>query len=273
MITDTDFAVCAWAVYLALFSYVKTTGGCLKMDDPRIEMVTNLEKYRIGIDDTFSFKCRECGACCRQREDILLNTRDLFNIAAKLGLTMEQAIEKYCDVYVGHDSRIPIARIKPQGLLRTCPLLQGGRCIVHDMKPVVCALFPVGRVLMYGNPESGEAFDEEQLVYIINDFVCGGRRKKQTVRSWLEQFNIPVEDEYFFMWHRIVKKLSEGIRAFEEAGATEKAMDMLWGGVFAGIYVDYDTKAEFMPQFVANAEKLQHICEGLVAFVADIATE
>ena len=51
------------------------------MDDPRMEMVTNLEKYGIGIDDTFAFTCRGCGACCRQREDILLNTRDLFRIA------------------------------------------------------------------------------------------------------------------------------------------------------------------------------------------------
>ena len=243
------------------------------MDDPRIEMVTNLEKYGIGLDDTFAFKCRECGACCRQREDILLNTRDLFRIAAKLELTMTQAIEKYCEVYVGRDSRIPIVRIKPQGSLRTCPLMQGGRCVVHDMKPVVCALFPVGRVLMYGDPESGEAYDEEQLVYIINDFSCGGRRKKQTVRSWLEQFNIPIEDEYFFQWHRLVKKLSECIRAFEEAGATEKAMDMLWGGVFAGIYTEYDTWANFMPQFVENTEKLLRICDGLNTFVSDIATE
>ena len=186
---------------------------------------------------------------------------------------MTQAIEKYCDMYIGHVSRIPIVRIKPQGPQKTCPLLQSGKCIVHDMKPAVCALFPVGRVLMYGDPESGNMFDEEQLVYIINDFSCGGRRKKQTVRAWLEQFGIPVEDEYFYLWHRVVKKLTESVRVLEETGATKKTLDMLWGGVFAGIYTEYDTQAEFMPQFMANAEKLLRICEELNAFVLGFASE
>ena len=27
---------------------------------------------KIGIDDAFKFKCKQCGQCCHHREDILL---------------------------------------------------------------------------------------------------------------------------------------------------------------------------------------------------------
>ena len=63
------------------------------MSNSREEMVNNIDKYLIGLDDTFSFKCRGCGKCCKNREDILLNTRDLFNIAATLKLTICQVLE------------------------------------------------------------------------------------------------------------------------------------------------------------------------------------
>jgi len=31
--------------------------------DQRHELIENLDKYRIGIDDLFTFKCRSCGKC------------------------------------------------------------------------------------------------------------------------------------------------------------------------------------------------------------------
>jgi len=35
--------------------------------DQRNELIENFNKYRIGLDDTFSFKCRSCGRCCKNR--------------------------------------------------------------------------------------------------------------------------------------------------------------------------------------------------------------
>jgi len=114
----------------------------------RQELVENLDKYLIGLDDTFAFKCRRCGKCCKNREDILLNARDLYNIAVKLNLSIHKIVETYCDVYIGDTSRIPVVRLKPRGANKACPLLNGDHCSVHDSKPSVCALFPLGRVAL-----------------------------------------------------------------------------------------------------------------------------
>ena len=58
--------------------------------DQRHELIENLDKYRIGIDDVFAFKCRSCGNCCRNREDIMLNSRDVYNLATALETTNKQ---------------------------------------------------------------------------------------------------------------------------------------------------------------------------------------
>ena len=64
------------------------------MSDQRQEIVENFEKFSIGLDDMFAFKCRSCGKCCRNREDMLLNARDVYNIATALGLTHRQVLNK-----------------------------------------------------------------------------------------------------------------------------------------------------------------------------------
>ena len=58
-----------------------------KNADPRlIEIAENLDKMKIGVDDTFEFGCRACGKCCRNRTDIIVSPRDIYNIAKRHAL-------------------------------------------------------------------------------------------------------------------------------------------------------------------------------------------
>ena len=92
------------------------------------QYIDNLENYLIDIDTEFAFKCRGCGKCCKNRYDVLLNARDVFNMAKKLNITPEQLIKTYCDCYIGGTSRIPVVRIKPKGVNNACPFMSDGRC-------------------------------------------------------------------------------------------------------------------------------------------------
>ena len=51
------------------------------------ELKEQLGYEEIGLDDTFTFHCTQCGKCCIHREDILLSPKDLFNIAKKFKTT------------------------------------------------------------------------------------------------------------------------------------------------------------------------------------------
>jgi len=239
------------------------------MSDQRHELVDNLDKYLIGIDDVFAFKCRECGKCCRNREDILLNSRDVYNIATVLSMTHRQVIETYCEVYIGENSRIPVVRLLPKGQNRNCPLLQGDRCIIHArnpaLKPTVCALYPVGRVVASEHaPEDMGLGTPYETQYILNDTRCGSLKQKQTVRTWLENFHIPIDDQFFIEWNKTLFKIVSMVQRYDgKDGVTDKSMEMLWGAVFQSIYIDYDTSKDFFPQFKANIAKLMGVFDKL----------
>jgi Fe-S-cluster containining protein len=99
------------------------------------EIKEQLGYEEIGLDDTFVFHCTQCGKCCIHRDDILLSPKDLFNIAKKFQITPENALEQYCETYIGSNSRFPVVRLKPQGSVKRCPLLKDRKCLVHDVKP------------------------------------------------------------------------------------------------------------------------------------------
>jgi len=225
----------------------------------RDEILDNFQDHLLGIDDTFKFKCLECGKCCRNREDLLLNSRDLFNIAKKLGISMEQALEQYCETYIGKDSKMPVVRLKPQGAGRVCPLLKkDGKCSVHDSKPTVCALFPLGRVVAGEEISDGlQPNKPMQLMYILNPVSCGRRKHKNTVRSWLEKFNIPIDDEFYILWGQLLVSLSISVSEYEEQEVSDQIMELLWQNIGAALYVAYDTKKDFMEQFIKNCTTIQ----------------
>ena len=164
------------------------------------EGIEHLDNYLLDLDSEFRFKCRRCGKCCIHQETIIFNARDIFNIAQKKGMTMREVMDAYTEVYIGRNSRIPIIHLLSNGPKGACPLLENGRCSVHDCKPTVCALFPLGRVAL--NSKDGQPLKEgetPEVKYILNDHSCGSAKKVNTVRSWLAKFGIPEQDEFYLL--------------------------------------------------------------------------
>lgn len=154
-------------------------------------IVEHYDEMCIGTDEHFRFHCKQCGKCCINREDILLNPKDLYNISKELGLAPRDTIAQYCEVYLGQNSRIPIVRLKPRGSIKRCPLLRDRKCSVHNAKPTVCALFPLGRSIKLDAKETDpNAIERARIQYIINSIECGDRSEEHTVREWVESFGI-----------------------------------------------------------------------------------
>ncbi len=84
---------------------------------------------------------------------------------------------------------------------------------------------------------------------------CGDKSTTHTVREWLEQFGIPMEDEYFIEWNKTITVLSPLI---QKGIAKLKPYDMnqIINLIFIKLYLDYDVKEEFFPQFIANRDMI-----------------
>ena len=225
------------------------------MDDRAKEIFDNLEAMKIEVDEPFQFGCKQCGKCCIHREDILLNPKDIYNMAKELDLTTEELVEKYCETYIGSDSRIPIVRLKPRGSVNRCPLLKDRKCMVHRSKPTVCAMYPIGRCVILAGETAGD-IDMDSVQYIFNRPECRGSdgTETHTVREWLESFGISVEDEFFIKWQRLVMEMGSVFRKIEKK-IGEETMEMLWTAAFVGLYLHYQTELDFMTQFEENAQK------------------
>ncbi|MBO7345848.1 MAG: YkgJ family cysteine cluster protein [Clostridia bacterium] len=228
----------------------------------------NLDSLKIGLDETFKFNCTMCGKCCINREDILLKPKDLFVACKELSLKPQEFIQKYCECYVGDSSGLPIVRLKPVGENKRCPMLQGSRCAIHNAKPEVCAMFPIGRCISIDKNELENSDKISEIVYINQKVNCGDKRVTHTVREWLNKFNIPVDDEYFIEWHKVVSSMALDIQELEKY-TPEKIKGLMYNNLFAFLYVDYDLEKDFMKQFKLNAEK----ATGMVKHIRKVAEQ
>ena len=228
--------------------------------DNRLKYIgEHLEEMLIGPDEKFRFHCTQCGKCCINREDILLNPKDLYTIAATLSISQEEAVERYCETYMGGTSRLPIVRLRPQGSIKRCPLLKDRKCMVHKAKPTVCAMYPLGRCLAISQDTMSRIETAElKPQFILNEVDCGDNAKEHTVREWLESFGIPVEDQYYIRWQQIAMLASKVIKSMEGSW-TPHGLNMLLTLIFNVLYLGYDMDKEFEPQFEERAEELRTI--------------
>lgn len=227
------------------------------------ELMANL----LDLDSEFQFKCRRCGKCCKHQDTINLTARDVFNIAHKFGKTMIEVIRNIARIYIGRNSRIPVVHLVPNGPGESCPLLKDGLCSVHDCKPIVCALYPLGRVFVNKADKDGTTDPSQgEVKYILNDIECGSITRKNTVRSWLARFGIPEEDPFYLLWSKTIMEQSAAVRRLEKLEISESYtpfLDLIWNIQYNLLYIQYDTAKEFMPQFEAAVKKLQAVKEVL----------
>ncbi len=146
----------------------------------------------IELDDSFGFKCQQCGKCCMNREDIILNPFDVYNGARHLGITCQEFIMQYTHIEVGSHSKIPMV------LLRTskngfCPLLKfdikdGGKfkCMIHEAKPGACANHPIGVLYGYAKNSDGGAKDIQFIK--VDQCDNSASDEQHTVREWIKPY-------------------------------------------------------------------------------------
>lgn len=230
------------------------------MDERLKSIMEDFDKREIGLDAPFMFHCTMCGECCINREDILLNAFDVFRMSKALHLTPEEFCKRYCDIYPGAESRLVVVRLNPVGDLKICPLLKGKKCMVHEAKPTVCALFPLGRGIINKQGDDPDKVVGADIKYIFTDPGCGDKAEIHTVREWLSSFGIPVDDPFFVKWQKITVKLSQFLREAEKT-LDEKKMFKLWDCVYIYLYVKYDMERDFSEQFEENTLMLTMIME------------
>ena len=206
-------------------------------------------------NDTFQFECSMCGGCCRRRaEPVVINGPDLFRIAQALRLPPAEAAKECTAWDIGGSSHLPVLTLRER-LDGSCRLLRKGRCTVHQNKPSVCALFPLGR--MYNSIE-------DRFCYFKNAF-CNNVKKSSAVRTWtmkewLDEFGLRESEDDVRVWTRLVLELAKITRGMDEKEISGLLLDILLGTC----YLQYDISKPYIPQVEAHMELLKDILPHIV---------
>lgn len=98
-----------------------------------------------------SFKCHQCGACCRWTGHVLLTDGDITRLAVAAGLSEEAFIARYT-VLAANRRQLSLADA-PDG---SCVLLKESRCLLYEARPAQCRDFPFGWRVAEGCPALAE---------------------------------------------------------------------------------------------------------------------
>lgn len=222
------------------------------------EYASYLEKP-MNLHSKFKFHCTMCGRCCIHREDILLNAKDVFNLASVLKTSCKNVAQSFGDMQVGINSRVPLIRLRPVGDDHRCPfLLPDKRCAVHEKKPTVCALYPLGRFVKRNADMVGE-IDYDSVAYLCNEVNCD-KSRTHTVQEWLIRSKIPLEDEFYVKWTSVTFKI---IGAMKAADREDECFSDAINRLGELLYFGYDTSKEFLPQFIARIPQIDELLKAL----------
>lgn len=199
----------------------------------------------LSPDDPFSFVCAGCGDCCRKRRDLVLSGYDLYRIARRLRLSPRIVAHAFCKSYIAPQSCLPTLRLTPDPQTGNCRFFEGNACVIHEARPLACALYPLGQSI---DPATA------RMEYCAQLPLCGVRAAGRTLQDYLEDAAIPERAGIDARWAVVCTQISEQLVA--AGGSAHPHFLTAVKRVERALYLDYDLGDEFYPQFQQNITAL-----------------
>ena len=181
-------------------------------------------------------ECAGCSECCRgMGQSIVLDPYDLFQIQKVTGLNFAQLMQEKIELHVEDGLILP--SLKMQSGSDACGFLnQGGRCAIHDYRPGLCRLFPLGR-----------NYDEKGLRYFLLEDACQVQnRTKVKIKKWLGISSLPQYEKFLIEWHDLRKNMQARIME-QKSDKYTQSINVKMLEVF--YQKPYDTEEDFYMQF------------------------
>lgn len=201
------------------------------------------------------FHCSQCGDCCRNREDIILTPYDLFQIAKYRKLRPGEILRRYCILSIDPGTGLPAVTLKPNKRTHACPFLKDNLCSVQPVKPMVCALFPLGRVVKLGNPGEATGGRDREMFYVLQDVSCGTGDEEHTVEEWLAEHDHENGEAWFLEWVDALEKTVPLIQ-FAELFMPDTLVNEMHKVFIRTMYQSYIIRVDFLAQFRENLANL-----------------
>lgn len=194
--------------------------------------------------------CRGCSDCCKgMGSSIVLDPYDIHMIKTGLNVGLEQLIsEGKLELNVIEGVVLPNINMasKTAGSNEACGFLNDeGRCSIHQHRPGICRLFPLGRL-----------YEDGSFKYFLQIHECSNQsRTKVKVKSWLDTPDIEKYQKFISDWHYFLKDVSAALAEMNDTATVQK-INMYLLNMF---YIKpYDAEENFYTQFYDRLENIKN---------------
>lgn len=195
----------------------------------------------------FDFTCNRCLTCC-QNKRIQLNPYEIARLASNLSLSTTDFIATHTA-----DGGTTL-RFTPEG---RCTFLNSDGCGVHPDRPLVCRLYPLGRIM---ERDGQESFSQVQL-----DHGCQGiSSETSSIKTYLGNQDahpfLDAADQYLRLFWDIVASLDavspqeakDVVQVVKDVSNNAAGHDIPWFDMDLAISMHPSTTAQGCPQNIQD---------------------
>ncbi len=202
-----------------------------------------------GLQDMVKADCRGCmgcSRCCRgMGHSIILDPLDVYRLTKGLHQEPSQLIGTAVELNVVDGVILPNLRMV--GDEETCFFLNGeGRCSIHDLRPGICRLFPLGRY-----------YENGSFRYFLQTGECEEKvRSKVKVSKWIDTPDLVRNQSFVTTWHYLLNQVETLVNDSGD-DAFRRNLNVFLLNTF---YLKaYDTARDFYEQFEERMQQFRKV--------------
>ena len=193
--------------------------------------------------------CEGCHACCEKMGDtVVLTPLDVYRLTKHLGQSFEELLNQKIALHMEEGMILP--HLMMAGEAQQCVFLnQQGRCSIHEFRPGICRLFPLGR-----------NYKDASFQYFVVEGACPKPGKsKVKISKWLQEEDLKQQENFINTWHYFTNDVKEALRTMEDANQARTVNMFLLQEFYQK---PYDATEEFYPQFEARYARIRQAIMG-----------
>lgn len=206
--------------------------------DVSLEEISDGKLYE--LNDMVKADCHQCigcSDCCKgMGESIVLDPLDVYRLCINLNKTAEELLSQEIALGIMDGNILPYLQMR--GRDERCIFLnEEERCSIHDFRPGICRIFPLGRF-----------YENHSFRYFLQVHECKKQnRSKIKVRKWIDIPDAKRYEAFVSDWHYFLKDVQEVLERSEEDSELIKNLNMY---VIRRFYMTpYDREKDFYEQF------------------------
>lgn len=208
-----------------------------------LEDISDGKRYSLtDMVKTDCHGCKGCHICCTSMGDsIVLNPLDLWRLTRATGWSFSQLLQLgRIGLHVVDGCILP--SLEMTGTEERCSFLNvEGRCSVHEARPDICRLFPLGRI-----------YEGDSFQYFLQTAQCPYPSKtKVKVSKWIDTPMYESNQKFLLLWHGLLKRAEMKMSSLGQEESKVICMNLLE----TFYQCDVSDEQEFYERFEIEAEK------------------